>query len=140
MPQRVDKAVWLEDVPMVWDEMRKGGINRMDDYQGFVKNVEELSGRWYFHMIEIPALGVRRISDEKEDCYFEFYPGGKAVAHIHGNDYSTFFTIKDNRISFGHAALAAMRLVAEDGILYLKDYLGTTLTFFRQVREKSPES
>lgn len=104
-----------------------------------MKNEDKLSGRWSFRALEIPALGIRRTSAGDEDYYFEFYLGGKAVVHIHGNTYATSFAVRDKYISFGHTALAAMRLSLEDGILYLKDYLGTTLTFFRQVQEKELE-
>lgn len=95
-------------------------------------DMEVLVGYWYFESVELPGTGLRRKAPAEEDYYFEFASNGTVIAHVHGKEYETTYSLTDGCISFGNAELAALKLRLSNNKLRLSNYLGTTLTFVKQ--------
>ena len=99
-------------------------------------SVEQIVGRWQFHSLDLPGMGLRK----DEDCsnyYFELQEDGKATACIHGTTIDTTYHLKKDCISFEHAVLAAMKLTLDEDRLCMKGYLGMTVYFVKQERTEN---
>lgn len=100
--------------------------------------VEQIVGCWQFHSLDLPGMGLRK-DDHCSDYYIELHEDGKATVCMHGTLMDTAYHLKNGRLSFEHAELAAMKLTFSEEKLCMKGYLGATVYFVKREQPKKEE-
>jgi hypothetical protein len=93
---------------------------------------KDLIGLWKYDSFELGDYSGIKVNYSKENYSFEFDEKGNAVAFIHGILYKTTYELDDGCITFGNAALAALKVTLSDGKLQMGNlFVGIALNFVK---------